>query len=139
MGQLVAHTEMVETPPPPDTSHLITEDDSPVDNLFSEKQQRLLTRSLYSSWPGPGEGRPFLAAANVAVYFAVRQPAIVPDVFLSLDVEMPPHGGKRLAVLICSGRWANRRMWQLKLFPMPKAEKWAANGKFMRGLALLIM
>ena len=89
MGQLVAYTEMVEAPTPPDTSHLITEDDTPVDNLFSEKQQRLLTRSLYSSWPGPGEGRPFLVAANVAVYFSVRQPAIVPDIFLSLDVEMP--------------------------------------------------
>ena len=26
---------------------LVTEDDMPVDNWFSEKQQRLLTRSLY--------------------------------------------------------------------------------------------
>jgi len=90
MDQLTyAYVQIVDAPTPPDTSHLITEDDTPVDNLFSEKQQRLLTRSLYSSWAGPGEERPFLAAANVGVYFSVRRPAIVPDVFLSLDVQMP--------------------------------------------------
>jgi len=27
----------------PDVEHLVTEDDTPVDNLFSEKQKRLLT------------------------------------------------------------------------------------------------
>lgn len=73
----------------PDVQHLITEDDEPVDNLPSEKQQRLLTETLYSSWAGPGEGRPFLAAANVGVFYLVRRPAVVPDVFLSLDVEVP--------------------------------------------------
>ena len=41
-----------------ETAHLITEDDEPVDNLFSEKQQRLLTESLYTSWDGPGDDRP---------------------------------------------------------------------------------
>ena len=35
----------------PDVEHLVTEDDTPVDNVFSEKQQRLLTEPLYSS-PG---------------------------------------------------------------------------------------
>ena len=48
----------------PDISALITEDDTPVDNLPSEKQQRLLTEPLYSSWTGPGDNRPFLAAAQ---------------------------------------------------------------------------
>ena len=33
----------------PDISALITEDDTPVDNLPSEKQQRLLTEPLYRS------------------------------------------------------------------------------------------
>ncbi len=33
----------------PDVSHLITEDDTPVDNFPSEKQQRLLTGCLYSN------------------------------------------------------------------------------------------
>ena len=69
----------------PDIDDLITEDDAPEDNLPSEKQQRLLTESLYSSWAGPGEGRPFLAAANVGVLSQTHVPAIVPDMFLSLD------------------------------------------------------
>jgi Uma2 family endonuclease len=67
---------------------LVTEDDTPVDNLPSEKQQRLLTEPLYSSWAGPGEGRSFLAAANVGIFYLLRAPAIVPDMFLSLDVEV---------------------------------------------------
>src|SRR5262249_29516643 len=71
-----------------DIQGLVTEDDTPVDNLASEKHQRLLTETLYSSWDGPGAGRPFLAAANVGVFALVRNPAIVPDVFLSLDVEV---------------------------------------------------
>ena len=72
----------------PDIDALITEDDTPVDNLPSEKQQRLLTEPLYSSWNGPGENRPFLAAANVGVFSQTRTPAIVPDMFLSLDVTV---------------------------------------------------
>ncbi len=71
-----------------DIESLVTEDDTPVDNLPSEKQQRLLTEPLYTSWAGPGGGRPFLAAANVGVFPAPRNPAIVPDVFLSLDVQV---------------------------------------------------
>ncbi len=72
----------------PDIDALVTEDDTPVDNLPSEKQQRLLTEPLYSSWGGPGENRPFLAAANVGVFSQTRTPAIVPDMFLSLDVTV---------------------------------------------------
>jgi Uma2 family endonuclease len=72
----------------PDISALITEDDTPVDNLPSEKQQRLLTEPLYSSWTGPGDNRPFLAAANVGVFSQARTPPIVPDMFLSLDVTV---------------------------------------------------
>lgn len=71
----------------PDIRNLVTEDDEPVDNLFSETQQRLLTEPLYSSWSG--NGRTFLAAANVGVFYLARRPAIVPDVMLSLDVEIP--------------------------------------------------
>jgi len=73
----------------PNIDHIVTEDDTPVDNMFSEKQQRLLTEPLYSSWPGPGEGRPFVVAANVGVFAALYQPPLVPDVFLSLDVQAP--------------------------------------------------
>jgi hypothetical protein len=75
--------------PVPDVDHLVTEDDTPVDNVFSEKQQRLLTEPLYSSWAGPGPGRPFLAMANVGLFPTVHRPAIVPDMLLSLDVQAP--------------------------------------------------
>jgi Uma2 family endonuclease len=69
--------------------HLITEDDEPVDNIISEKNQRLLTEPLYTNWSGPGEGRTYLAAANVGVFSSVHQSPIVPDAFLSLDVKLP--------------------------------------------------
>ena len=75
-------------------SHLVTEDDEPVDNIFSEKQQRLLTEPLYSSWtPLPDEDqpvspRPFMAAANVGIFFSVHQRPLVPNMFLSLDIEV---------------------------------------------------
>ena len=72
----------------PDISHIVTEDDTPVDNFPSEKQQRLLTEPLYSSWAGPGQGRTFLVAANVGLYASLRQPLLVPDVFLSLDAQI---------------------------------------------------
>lgn len=75
--------------------NLVTEDDEPVDNLFSAKQQRLLVEPLYSSWtPSPAEEepaptpRPFLADANVGVFFSVHQQPLVPDMFLSLDIEV---------------------------------------------------
>jgi Uma2 family endonuclease len=70
----------------PDASQLITEDDTPVDNFASEKQQRLLTSSLFSSLKHP---HPFIAAANVGIYYTDQQPAIVPDVFVSFGVQVP--------------------------------------------------
>ena len=73
----------------PDYDKIVTEDDTPVDNIYSEKQQRLLTETLYTSWQGPGEDRPFLAASNVGVFYRLLVPAIVPDAFLSADVQLP--------------------------------------------------
>ncbi|WP_404785513.1 Uma2 family endonuclease [Altericista sp. CCNU0014] len=72
----------------PDISDLVIEDDTPVDNLISEKQQRLLTEPLYSA-QDLFKGRSFLASANVGVFYALRRPPLVPDVFLSLNVEPP--------------------------------------------------
>jgi len=74
----------------PCVDHLVTEDDTPVDSIFSEKQQRLLTEPLFSSWAPEGEGRTFVALANVGLFYSVRQPPFVPDMMLSLDVELPP-------------------------------------------------
>lgn len=73
----------------PDITHLITEDDTAVDNFGSEKQQRLLTTVLYSTPQILGAERAFLAAANVGVFWAVGSPPVVPDMFLSLDVQVP--------------------------------------------------
>lgn len=70
--------------PRPDVSNLITEDDTPVDNQFSEKQMRLLTESIHASWQ---PGFPFVAMANVGVYVALNRPAIVPDVLVTTHVE----------------------------------------------------
>ncbi|MCS6773439.1 MAG: Uma2 family endonuclease [Thermoflexales bacterium] len=66
---------------------LVTEDDTPVDNIFSAKQQRLLVDSLYVSWEHPQFGKRFLADANVGVYYRLEQGAVVvPDCFVSADV-----------------------------------------------------
>jgi Putative restriction endonuclease len=67
---------------------LVIEDGKPVDSLFVEKQYRLLTEPLYSSWKGPGAGRPFIAVANVGLFFDLQEPPVVPDVMLSLDVVL---------------------------------------------------
>jgi len=71
---------------PPDISHIVTEDDEPVDNWFSEKQMRLLAESLNLSWR---PGRPFIAAANVGIFYGLHIPPVVPDVFVALDVQLP--------------------------------------------------
>jgi Uma2 family endonuclease len=94
-----APTSSGESPPSsgdaPDVSQIAIEDGAPVDNVLSEKQMRLLTEPLYSSWEGPppgedGEKRMFLAAANVGVFSTPRDPPLVPDVLLSLDVVVHP-------------------------------------------------
>ena len=84
-------SEVLETEvfPPPDITQVITEDDTPVDNFSSEKQQRLLARVVCSYWGGPGNFRPFLAAAYVGIFSAVSQPPVVPDVFISLEAVRP--------------------------------------------------
>ncbi|ALF54934.1 hypothetical protein ACX27_22280 [Nostoc piscinale CENA21] len=75
--------------PAPDISHIVIEDDTPVDNFRSEKQQRLLTEVLYTSWNHPTGSERFIVAANVGVFYSIGLPPLVPDVFLSLDVTMP--------------------------------------------------
>jgi Uma2 family endonuclease len=69
----------------PDASQLVTEDDTPVDNFASAKQQCLLVTSLYSAL----SGQIFLAESNVGIYHTAKEPAIVPDVFVSFDVQAP--------------------------------------------------
>lgn len=75
----------------PDLDQFVTQDDTPVDNLYVEKQQRLLTEPLYSSWSGPGGGRSFLVLANVGLFYSSIEPPLVPDAMLSLDVPAELH------------------------------------------------
>lgn len=88
-------------PTVPETSHLIPEDEVPVD-IRSEKNQRLLVSSLYASWAGAPsleidgevvvEGpRPFLATANVGLFDRPVNDPLVPDVLVSNDVQLGPH------------------------------------------------
>ena len=78
---------VVEPPYELDISHIVTEDDEPVDNIFSAVQQRLLVEPLYSSWAGPGDGRTFFAESNIGVFYMLKAPPLVPDALLSLDVQ----------------------------------------------------
>lgn len=72
----------------PDISGLVTEHE-----ILSEKQGRLLTESLYSSWSGPPPGedgvlRRFAALANVGLFSSLHEPPLLPDMMLSVDVEI---------------------------------------------------
>ncbi|MCS7046579.1 MAG: Uma2 family endonuclease, partial [Gemmataceae bacterium] len=71
--------------PIPDVEHIVTEDDSPVDNLYSSKQQKLLTETLTSSWDGGG--KPFIAAANIGLFNMAAPAFVVPDVVLAMGVK----------------------------------------------------
>ncbi len=67
-----------------DISHLTLENDAPVDNFQSEIQQRLLVEPLYSAQALPA---PFLAAANVGLFYRLQGEPIVPDMMLSLGIQ----------------------------------------------------
>lgn len=70
----------------PDISQIEIEDNEPVDSLYSEKLQRLLTSALYASFQ---PGVPFLATANVGLFYGLYLPPLVPDVMVSLEVSTP--------------------------------------------------
>ncbi|MEM6297956.1 MAG: Uma2 family endonuclease [Bacteroidota bacterium] len=80
-----AHTTYVEIDEP-NYEQFETENDDPVDNLFSEMQQRLFIDPLHNNdWTD----RDFWASANVGIYYAINKPPVIPDMFLSLDVRKP--------------------------------------------------
>lgn len=72
-----------------DYESLVTEDDEPVDNIASEKQQRLLTEPLYTAGEDLPFAGPFLVLANVGLFYHPQHPPVVPDVLFSLGVEVP--------------------------------------------------
>jgi Uma2 family endonuclease len=67
---------------------LIIQDDTPLDSIFVEKQERLLTEPLYHSWEPPGEQKTFVALANVGLFDVPKNPCLVPDVMLSVGVRI---------------------------------------------------
>ena len=80
------------------TRNLVTEAETSMGNFFSAKQRRFLVEPLYSSWQPPlledetavATPRKFLVDTNVGIFTSPYQPPIVPDIFLSLDVETNP-------------------------------------------------
>jgi Uma2 family endonuclease len=77
----------------PDLSHFVTEDDRPVDNRFSERQQRMLPHILFTSWQ---EGKPFEALSDVGLFYNSQESyPVVPDFMLSLGVEPRPLTGEK--------------------------------------------
>ena len=90
MSQQLLNSEEIVTEL--DISHLVIEDDTPADNFQSAQQQRLLVEPLYSSRVLPA---PFLAAANVGLFYKIKGDPIVPDVLLSLGVQRPDDFSQR--------------------------------------------
>jgi hypothetical protein len=85
MAQLIyTETQIIEIPEP-EVDHLMTEVDNPAVNLPSAKNQRLLVGTLYTS---ARIARPLLAEANIGLFASTSAQPLVPDVFLSLGVEL---------------------------------------------------
>lgn len=70
----------------PDIRHLVTEDDTPVDNPFHERQQQLMSECIHTSFQPT---KPFVCFTNVGLYPSPYVEALVPDMMLSLDVSLP--------------------------------------------------
>jgi Uma2 family endonuclease len=70
----------------PDLAQFVIEDGKPVDGILTEKQMRLLTEPLQTSWSAP-DGQPFVVMADVGVFYANREPPIVPDVLYAAGVR----------------------------------------------------
>lgn len=79
----------------PDFTNIDIETEEPVESWLAEHLYRLLTEPLYASWPGPGEGRPFIVSANVGLFYKWKAPSLVPDVMLSLDVAYPVDSSRK--------------------------------------------
>jgi Uma2 family endonuclease len=83
----------LEAPLEPDISHLILDDDTPVDSLYSERLMRFLPTCLFDSWQ---HGKPFIALSDVGLFSTPsNETVIVPDFMLALGVEQLPLTGDK--------------------------------------------
>ena len=76
----------------PSSAELPDSDDTPVDNELQNLVPNLLASTLALAWAARED---WFFGVDMGIYFAPKQPAIVPDGFLSLDVERfvnPPQG-----------------------------------------------
>jgi Uma2 family endonuclease len=71
----------------PNLDELVIEDGKPVDNIYIEKQERLLAEALNINRDNWASGRPFQVFANVGLFFANKQDPLVPDVMLVVDAR----------------------------------------------------
>lgn len=71
----------------PDLTNLIIDDDAPL-SISAQASHRLLVGTLYESWR---PGRKFWAASNVGIFSSVTEAPMVPNVFVSFDVEPRPN------------------------------------------------
>ncbi|RPI65469.1 MAG: Uma2 family endonuclease, partial [Ignavibacteriae bacterium] len=88
----VYQTISQQTIPPDeiDWDAIITEDDTPVDNYKTEHQYPLLTVPVNDNFVHSIYGKRFIVASDVGVFSAPKEPPIVPDVFLSLGLQIAP-------------------------------------------------
>jgi hypothetical protein len=70
----------------PDLEQFVIEDGKPVDGILTEMEMRLLTEPLKSNW-SPSDGQPFVVMADVGVFYATKEPPVVPDVLLAVGVR----------------------------------------------------
>ena len=70
----------------PKIDHLVTEDDAPWIMSTPKSSKSCWPEALYTSWAGPGIIDPF-QLANVGIYASNKEPPIVPDLLLSLDIR----------------------------------------------------
>jgi Uma2 family endonuclease len=71
----------------PDESLLVTEDDTPVENWYQERQMTLLREPLALAWSARDEARHLLVGTDIGL-FSTSEPTVVPDVI----VGFPAHG-----------------------------------------------
>jgi Uma2 family endonuclease len=71
-----------------DWDSIITEDDTPVDNYVTERDYTLLTVPLDDNFVHSIHGKRFIVASDVGIFTEPKEPPIVPDVFLSLGLQV---------------------------------------------------
>lgn len=83
-----AVTQQTMPPDEIDWDAIITEDDTPVDNYKTEHQYPLLTVPVNDNFVHSIHGKRFIVVSDVGVFSAPKEPPIVPDVFLSLGLQI---------------------------------------------------